>query len=129
MAVITRVSTMKDEPFKRGLTYAEALAYVGVKRRTFDEAWRPRLIAIRQGSCVIFDKRDLDQLFDEFKARAAEAATAKPVVVPRSVRGTDLPPRLSWPRSAPQPTNGFSFEEAAERILKQRARKLSKPSR
>lgn len=24
----------------RGLTHAEAMAYVGVKRRTFDEVWR-----------------------------------------------------------------------------------------
>lgn len=55
----------------RGLTYAEAMAYVGVKRRTFDEVWRPRLVAIPQGSSLIFDRLDLDRLFDEFKAAAA----------------------------------------------------------
>jgi hypothetical protein len=61
---------------KRGLTHAEAIEYVGVKRRTFDEDWRPRLVAMRQGSCLIFDKLDLDRLFDEFKQRAAGAVPA-----------------------------------------------------
>lgn len=64
---------------KRGLTHAEAIEYVGVKRRTFDEVWRPRLVAMRQGSCVIFDRHDLDKLFDEFKAAsAAESGMSSP---------------------------------------------------
>jgi hypothetical protein len=56
---------------KRGLTRVEAMDYVGVKRRTFDALWRPRLIAIPQGSSLIFDRADLDRLFDELKASAA----------------------------------------------------------
>lgn len=59
---------------KRGFTHAEAIAYVGVKRRTFDDQWRPRLVAMRRGSCLIFDRRDLDRLFDEFKEEAAAGA-------------------------------------------------------
>ncbi len=55
---------------KRGLTYAEALEYTGVKRRTFDEQWRPRLVAMPQGVVTIFDLHDLDRVFDEFKAEA-----------------------------------------------------------
>lgn len=61
---------------KRGLTYAEAMAYVGTKRRTFDTVWRPRLVAMRQGACLIYDRADLDRLFDEFKADAAGAPRA-----------------------------------------------------
>jgi hypothetical protein len=53
---------------KRGLTYAEAMAYVGVKRRTFDAAWRPRLRALHQGTCLIFDRQEIDALFDALKA-------------------------------------------------------------
>ena len=40
---------------KRGLTHQEAMEYVGVKRRTFDEVWRPQLVAMRQGACLVFD--------------------------------------------------------------------------
>jgi hypothetical protein len=60
----------------RGLPYAQAIAYVGVKRRTFDEKWRPHLVAIPQGSSLIFDRADLDRLFDQFKAEAAGVAAA-----------------------------------------------------
>lgn len=35
---------------KRGLSYAEAIDYAGVKRRTFDAMWRPRLCALHQGT-------------------------------------------------------------------------------
>src|SRR5215212_8212459 len=56
---------------KRGLTYAEAMAYVGVKRRTFDATWRPRLRALHQGTCLIFDRQEIDALFDQFKAPVA----------------------------------------------------------
>jgi len=35
---------------KRGYTYAEAMEYVGVKRRKFDEDWKPRLTPIQQGT-------------------------------------------------------------------------------
>jgi hypothetical protein len=56
---------------KRGLSYAEAMAYVGVKRRTFDEVWRPHLVAVPQGTSLVFDRQDLDALFDRFKADAA----------------------------------------------------------
>jgi hypothetical protein len=52
---------------KRGLTYLEAMDYVGVKRRTFDVQWRPHLVAIPQGTSLIFDREDLDRLFDQFK--------------------------------------------------------------
>ncbi len=55
----------------RGLTYANAIAYVGVKRRTFDTYWRPRLTALPQGTALIFDRRELDRLFDQFKLQCA----------------------------------------------------------
>ena len=57
---------------KRGLTYAEALVYLGIKRRTFDAKWRPHLVAMQQGACTIFDRQDLDALFDRFKREAAD---------------------------------------------------------
>ena len=63
---------------KRGLSYAEAINYVGVKRRTFEAKWRPRLVAMNQGTCVIFDREELDRLFEQFKLEsAAEGPTSK----------------------------------------------------
>ena len=63
---------------KRGLNYLEAIAYVGVKRRTFDQQWRPNLVAIAQGTSLIFDREDLDKLFDQFKVHSTPRPKAAP---------------------------------------------------
>lgn len=63
---------------KRGLTYLEAIDYVGVKRRTFDTQWRPHLVAMSQGTSLIFDREDLDKLFNQFKQNAGRSVPASP---------------------------------------------------
>lgn len=60
---------------KRGLNQQEAREYVGAKRRTWEALWVPRLVGIPQGVSLIFDRIDLDRLFDEFKAVAAGVTT------------------------------------------------------
>lgn len=59
---------------RRGLTYEEAFEYVGVKRRTFDEKWKPLLRSMKQGTSTLYDKRELDSLFDQFMAKDATVA-------------------------------------------------------
>ncbi len=124
----------------RGLTYAEAMAYVGVKRRTFDEVWRPRLVAIPQGSSLIFDRQDLDRLFDEFKAAAAgvpqaanDAGQALPHNGPRNGRPATEKGRTLWAKqrgeSTPEKTGpgkltsggeALDFASAASAVMKRR---------
>jgi hypothetical protein len=62
----------KPQLMKRGLSYVEAMSYVGVKRRTFDATWRPRLSALHQGTSLIFDRQELDRLFEELKTSEAD---------------------------------------------------------
>ena len=73
---------------KRGLSYAEAMEYVGVKRRTFDATWRPRLCALQQGTSLIFDRDDLDRLFDQLKGADVIEADAVGKRHARSQNGT-----------------------------------------
>ncbi|MCX7902312.1 MAG: helix-turn-helix domain-containing protein [Burkholderiaceae bacterium] len=54
-------------PPKRGLNSTEAMAYLGVKRRAWEEI-RRRLKPFRKGTSVIYDIRDLDAVFDHLKA-------------------------------------------------------------
>ena len=68
----------KGQAMKRGLNYLEAIAYVGVKRRTFDQQWRPHLVAIAQGTSLIFDREDLDRLFERFKQEAGCESPGQP---------------------------------------------------
>jgi hypothetical protein len=53
---------------KRGFNRQEAIGYLGVKGRFFDERIRPNLSGIRMGTGVIFDRVDLDRVFEEYKA-------------------------------------------------------------
>ena len=54
---------------KRGFTRQEAIMYLGVKGRFFDLKIRPSIVATRMGTGVIFDRVDLDRVFEEHKAR------------------------------------------------------------
>ena len=93
---------------KRGLSYSEAMSYAGVKRRTFDALWRPRLNAMQQGTCLIFDRLELDELFDQLKAEAVGVVPA---------RHTDDAPPLP-------PHNGARNERPIEKGTIKWAKKL-----
>lgn len=69
--------TENDPPEKRGFTQQQAMEYVGAKRRTWEALWAPRLVAIKQGVCLIYDRHDLDRVFDQLKAEAASAAPSQ----------------------------------------------------
>jgi hypothetical protein len=121
----------------RGMPLAEAMAYVGVKRRTFDTKWRPRLVAQHQGVTLIFDRRDLDKLFDEFKQEAAGAPAAAndPAPLahngPRNGRPSEKKGAFTWAKkqrgSTPETTElgkstsggaSHGFANVASRVLK-----------
>ena len=57
----------------RGLPLSEAMAHVGLKRRTFDSLIRPRVTPIRVGTSLIFDVHDLDRAFDTYLVPAVRA--------------------------------------------------------
>ena len=54
---------------KRGYNCQEALQYLGIKRRAFETHIRPHLTPVRMGTCLVFDRIDLDRVLDEYKRR------------------------------------------------------------
>ena len=54
---------------KRGYNCQEALQYLGVKRRAFETYFRPFLTPVRLGTCVVFDRIDLDRVLEDHKHR------------------------------------------------------------
>ena len=54
---------------KRGYNCQEAMRYLGIKRRAFDKYFRPSLSPIQLGTCLVFDRIDLDRLLEEHKSR------------------------------------------------------------
>lgn len=67
---------------RRGLTCGEAAKYLSVKRRIFEDEWRPYLRSIRQGTSLIFDRAEIDRLFD-LKLDQSQAPT-----IPRPISHT-----------------------------------------
>jgi hypothetical protein len=60
---------MKRDQEKRGYAYAEAMAYLGVKRRAFDTHIRPRLPPPTPcGTSRVFERTDLDRAWEQYRA-------------------------------------------------------------
>lgn len=59
---------------KRGYSYGEAIAYLGIKRRAFDRYIRPRLPPPTPcGTSLVFERADLDHAWEDYRdARRAE---------------------------------------------------------
>jgi hypothetical protein len=74
----------------RGLTYAQAIAYLGVKRRVFDSDIRPLLNSVRIGSSRIFDRIELDRIFDELM-RNGSKPEAQTITQPAESRSNGTP--------------------------------------
>jgi len=73
MAQVIRRSRKRAEPWrrpeKRGYTYAEAMAYLGLKRRAFDTHIRPRLPPPTPcGTARVFEGADLDRAWEQYRA-------------------------------------------------------------
>lgn len=53
---------------KRGFNKTEAMHYLGVKRDSFERYFQPNLAAVRIGTSLLFDRFDLDRVYDMIKS-------------------------------------------------------------
>lgn len=101
---------------KRGMSCQEAMDYVGVKRRTFDELWRPNLVALKQGVCTVFDRHDLDELFDKFKRETTDTTTKENKTWERSP--AEFTRKKTEPGALTNAATGLDFSREASKILR-----------
>ena len=63
---------------KRGYNYAEAIAYLGIKRRAFERHIRPRLPPPTPcGTSLVFERGDLDRAWEAYRAARSVERAAK----------------------------------------------------
>jgi hypothetical protein len=98
----------------RGLNINEAMTYVGVKRRTFDEKWMPRLTTFNNGTSKIIDRVDLDRLFDEFKSDQPNEEKQWPV------KQREYKRKATEPLQSTKSSGVSDFATAASKVLKKR---------
>lgn len=106
---------------KRGFNRQEAMTYLGIKRKAFDTHIRPRVPAVRIGSCLVFERFDLDRAFEEYKAERNGRPGEK-----GGKEWADQWQESSQPEtvagSSTRSTNASAFRAAASRLTKKRQR-------
>ena len=123
---------------RRGLNSAEAMDYLGVKRRTFEREIRPRLRAVRLGTSLMFDVHELDRLFDELmQATAASDCNDNVPATAQNERWNGRPvamkgantwaephgastPKKAGPGRSTNTGEGLDFASAASTVLAKR---------
>ena len=120
---------------RRGFTSEEAMEYVKATRRTFDEKWKPRLRSMKQGTSIIYDKRELDFLFDQFmsneatvapsndKAKQKDGDLSESILTNKGKQKWQVKqPGYSRTKMAPGPSTksseGSAFASAASKVLR-----------
>lgn len=101
---------------RRGLNRQHAIDYLGVKPSYFDKAIRPLLTAMRMGTSVVFDRHDLDIIFERIKLAVGDVGP--------TVKG-----EAQWPKEPPEslkqktgagestrPTREIDFRDVLKRI-------------
>lgn len=56
-----------QEKNKRGFNTQEAMEYLGVKRKAFEKHFKPHLTSLPFGTSLLFDRVDLDRIWDDYK--------------------------------------------------------------
>ncbi len=109
-------------PEKRGYSTAEAMAYLGVRRRTFDTVIKPLLDGrgVRAGTSIIYERQDLDDAWERYKLlQGSERVQPKGDMKWQHVHeGKVASPRtrsLADGRSTPS-TEGSAFANVVSRI-------------
>ena len=67
---------------RRGLNRQEAISYLGVEGSYFDKSIRPQLKSMKLGTSQIFDRLDLDIIFDQLKVAAGDVGPTEKGVTP-----------------------------------------------
>lgn len=62
---------------RRGLNRQQAAEYLGVKTTYFDKMIRPRLIEMRMGTSTVFDRHDLDAVFEAIQFESSVTKVMK----------------------------------------------------
>jgi hypothetical protein len=101
---------------RRGLNRQQAIDYLGIKRSHFDKEVRPLLSGIKMGTSMIFDRLELDTVFDEFKLAAGDVGPQE-----KGIASWPKEPQVSLKQKTgagelTRPTKALDFKDALKRI-------------
>lgn len=107
---------------KRCYNTAEAMDYLGIKRRAFMLHIAPQAKGVRIGNCVVYERTDLDAAWESYKITAGSERPGEPC---KGEHKWDERKRLASRKSVAgmtliKSTKGSDFADVASSILSQR---------
>jgi hypothetical protein len=106
---------------RRGLNRQQAIDYLGIKGTYFDKEVRPLLHAQKMGTSMVFDRYELDSVFDQIMLAAGD-------VGPNEKGITQWPkePQASWKHKtvageSTKPTKELDFKDVLKRIKQRKS--------
>jgi hypothetical protein len=91
---------------RRGLNRQQAFDYLGVKSSYFNKEIRPLLTAMRMGTSVVFDRHDLDIVFERIKLALGDVGP--------TVKG-----EAQWPKEPPESSKQKTAAGGSTRLTRE----------
>lgn len=114
----SKMTALKNKELhsKRGMNRQQSISYLGIKGTYFDLEIRPKLHEIKMGTCVIFDKIELDAVFDQIMLTGGDVGPTE-----KGIASWPKEPQVSLKQKTgvgelTRPTKALDFKDALKRI-------------
>lgn len=101
---------------RRGLNRQQAIDYLGVKGTHFDKEIRPRLRGIKMGTSMVFDRLELDTIFDQIMLVVGDVGPTVKGVTQWPKEPRELLKQKTVAGESIRPTKEFDFRDVLKRI-------------
>lgn len=106
---------------RRGLNRQQAIEYLGVKASYFDKVIRKKLKSFKIGTSEIFDRYELDNLFDQFMLVGGNVGPKEKGERQWPKESQEFMKRMMENGELTKATKAQDFKAVLERIMKQKA--------
>jgi hypothetical protein len=101
---------------RRGLNRQESISYLGVKGTYFDKDIRPLLHARRMGTSMVFDRIELDTVFDRLMLVGGDVGPTVKGATQWPKEPLESLPQKTDAGESTRPTKDLDFKDVLKRI-------------
>jgi hypothetical protein len=105
---------------RRGLNRQQAIDYLGIKGTFFDKKIRPKLQGIKMGTSVIFDRLELDTVFDQIMLVGGDVGPTEKGATQWPKKPREYLKHKTDAGGSIRPTKELDFRDALKRIKQQK---------
>lgn len=101
---------------RRGLNRQQAIDYLGIKGTHFDKEIRPKLRGIKMGTSMVFDRLELDTIFDQIMLVVGDVGPTVKGVTQWPKEPRELLKQKTVAGESIRPTKELDFRDVLKRI-------------